>query len=33
MVQVKEFVKKNVGSYTPHLAGNSVYVDLIFLKV
>ncbi|KAI6685407.1 hypothetical protein NL676_031320 [Syzygium grande] len=31
-MQVKEFVKKNVGSYTPHLAGNSVYVDLIFLK-
>lgn len=31
-MQVMEFVKKNVGTYTPHLAGNSVYVDLIFLK-
>ncbi|KAK1589265.1 hypothetical protein Q3G72_032142 [Acer saccharum] len=30
--QVIEFVKKNVGTYTPLLAGNSVYVDLIFLK-
>lgn len=30
--QVIEFVKRNVGSYTPHLAGNSIYVDLQFLK-
>ncbi|KAK4278766.1 hypothetical protein QN277_016566 [Acacia crassicarpa] len=30
--QVIEFVKTNVGSYTPHLAGNSIYVDLLFLK-
>ncbi|KAK3205477.1 hypothetical protein Dsin_019523 [Dipteronia sinensis] len=30
--QVIEFVKKNVGTYTPLLAGNSVYVDFIFLK-
>ncbi|EXB54646.1 hypothetical protein L484_022507 [Morus notabilis] len=30
--QVIEFVKKNVGTYTPHLAGNSVYMDFIFLK-
>ncbi|KAL4323345.1 hypothetical protein GQ457_11G019700 [Hibiscus cannabinus] len=30
--QVIEFVKKNVGSYTPHLAGNSVYMDFHFLK-
>ncbi|KAI9073114.1 hypothetical protein K1719_044923 [Acacia pycnantha] len=30
--QVIEFVKRNVGSYTPHLAGNSIYVDLLFLK-
>lgn len=28
-----EFVKKHVGTYAPHLAGNSVYVDLSFLKV
>lgn len=31
-MKVIEFVKKNVGSYTPHLAGNSVYVDFHFLK-
>lgn len=30
--QVVEFVKRNVGAYTPLLAGNSVYVDLMFLK-
>ncbi|KAI4305859.1 hypothetical protein L6164_029195 [Bauhinia variegata] len=30
--QVIEFVKRNVGSYTPLLAGNSVYVDFQFLK-
>ncbi|XP_056166101.1 oligoribonuclease isoform X2 [Syzygium oleosum] len=30
-MQVKEFVKKNVGSYTPHLAGNSVSTCLIWL--
>ncbi|XP_022153845.1 oligoribonuclease isoform X2 [Momordica charantia] len=31
--QVIEFVKKYVGSYTPLLAGNSVYTDFIFLKI
>ncbi|XP_010521588.1 PREDICTED: oligoribonuclease [Tarenaya hassleriana] len=30
--QVMEFVKKHVGSETPLLAGNSVYVDFQFLK-
>ncbi|KAI3829904.1 hypothetical protein L1987_04035 [Smallanthus sonchifolius] len=30
--QVVEFVKKHVGTYTPLLAGNSVYVDFMFLK-
>lgn len=30
--QVIEFVKRHVGSYTPLLAGNSVYVDFLFLK-
>lgn len=30
--QVIEFVKKHVGSETPLLAGNSVYVDFSFLK-
>ncbi|KAM7521943.1 hypothetical protein LguiA_011845 [Lonicera macranthoides] len=30
--QVAEFVKKHVGTYSPLLAGNSVYVDLLFLK-
>ncbi|KAK8514499.1 hypothetical protein V6N12_009199 [Hibiscus sabdariffa] len=30
--QVIEFVKTNIGTYTPHLAGNSVYMDFIFLK-
>ncbi|KNA10747.1 hypothetical protein SOVF_141310 isoform B, partial [Spinacia oleracea] len=29
---VIEFVKKHVGTYTPLLAGNSVYTDFIFLK-
>ena len=32
-VQVIEFVKRHVGAYTPLLAGNSVYVDYLFLKV
>lgn len=31
-MQVLEFVKKNVGTYTPLLAGNSIYVDFQFLK-
>ncbi|KAM0051079.1 putative oligonucleotidase [Helianthus debilis subsp. tardiflorus] len=30
--RVVEFVKKHVGTYTPLLAGNSVYVDFMFLK-
>ncbi|KAL1816877.1 hypothetical protein DCAR_0521282 [Daucus carota subsp. sativus] len=30
--KVAKFVKKYVGSYTPLLAGNSVYMDLLFLK-
>ncbi|XP_016577582.1 oligoribonuclease isoform X2 [Capsicum annuum] len=30
--QVVEFVKRNIGSYTPMLAGNSIYTDLLFLK-
>lgn len=30
--QVVEFVKRHVGTYTPLLAGNSVYVDFMFLK-
>ncbi|KAK9057495.1 hypothetical protein SSX86_022331 [Deinandra increscens subsp. villosa] len=30
--QVLEFVKSHVGTYTPMLAGNSVYVDFMFLK-
>ncbi|KAK8628931.1 hypothetical protein V6N13_077793 [Hibiscus sabdariffa] len=30
--QVIEFVKTNIGTYTPHLAGNSVYMDFLFLK-
>ena len=33
VLQVIEFVKKYVGTYTPLLAGNSVYVDFLFLKV
>lgn len=33
ILQVIEFVKKHVGSYTLHLAGNSIYMDYIFLKV
>lgn len=32
-MQVLEFVKRHVGTYTPLLAGNSVYVDFLFLKV
>ncbi|XAR60855.1 Oligonucleotidase [Bertholletia excelsa] len=30
--QVLEFVKRHVGTYTPLLAGNSVYMDFLFLK-
>lgn len=30
--QVIKFVKENVGTFKPLLAGNSVYVDLLFLK-
>ncbi|KAL6899821.1 hypothetical protein ACP4OV_006479 [Aristida adscensionis] len=30
--QVLDFVRRHVGSATPLLAGNSVYVDLLFLK-
>ncbi|GLT33811.1 hypothetical protein SLA2020_083710 [Shorea laevis] len=30
--QVMDFVKKHVGTYTPLLAGNSIYNDFIFLK-
>ncbi|KAF7119601.1 hypothetical protein RHSIM_Rhsim13G0056300 [Rhododendron simsii] len=30
--QVIEFVKRYVGTYTPLLAGNSVYTDFLFLK-
>ncbi|KAL7081849.1 hypothetical protein ACP275_14G064200 [Erythranthe tilingii] len=30
--KVVEFVKKNVGTYTPLIAGNSIYTDLIFLR-
>ncbi|XP_042394915.1 oligoribonuclease-like [Zingiber officinale] len=30
--QVIDFVKKHVGSQTPQLAGNSIYVDFLFLK-
>ncbi|XP_016465649.1 oligoribonuclease-like [Nicotiana tabacum] len=30
--QVAEFVKRNIRTYTPLLAGNSVYMDLLFLK-
>lgn len=30
--QVIEFVKRHVGTYTPLLAGNSVYTDFMFLK-
>ncbi|KAK4408749.1 Oligoribonuclease [Sesamum angolense] len=29
---VVEFVKRNVGAYTPLIAGNSVYMDLLFLR-
>ncbi|KAL9670301.1 hypothetical protein QQ045_007852 [Rhodiola kirilowii] len=31
--QVIKFVKEHIGDFTPLLAGNSVYVDLLFLKV
>ncbi|KAM3693179.1 hypothetical protein ACJW31_08G146800 [Castanea mollissima] len=30
--QVMEFVKRNVGTHTALLAGNSIYVDFLFLK-
>ncbi|KAG8654945.1 oligoribonuclease isoform X1 [Manihot esculenta] len=30
--QVMEFVRRHVGTYSPLLAGNSVYVDFLFLK-
>ncbi|KAG6487357.1 oligoribonuclease-like [Zingiber officinale] len=30
--QVIDFVKKHVGSQTPQLAGNSIYMDFLFLK-
>ncbi|KAM5584793.1 oligoribonuclease [Rosa sericea] len=30
--QIIEFVKRNIGTYQPLLAGNSVYVDFVFLK-
>ncbi|TYH93731.1 hypothetical protein ES332_A13G274100v1 [Gossypium tomentosum] len=30
--QVIEFVKRNVGTYRPHIAGNSIYMDFLFLK-
>ncbi|XP_024449954.1 oligoribonuclease isoform X1 [Populus trichocarpa] len=30
--QVIEFVKRHVGTHTPLIAGNSVYVDFLFLK-
>lgn len=35
LLQVVDFVKRNVGSgtYKPLLAGNSVYVDFLFIKV
>ncbi|CAN0898735.1 At2g26970 [Linum grandiflorum] len=31
-LQVIEFVKKHVGTYTPQIAGNSVYMDLLFIR-
>ncbi|KAI3461762.1 hypothetical protein Pfo_018425 [Paulownia fortunei] len=30
--QVVQFVKRNVGTYTPLIAGNSIYMDLLFLR-
>ncbi|MBA0874873.1 hypothetical protein Goshw_023371 [Gossypium schwendimanii] len=30
--QVIEFVKRNVGTYTPLIAGNSIYMAFLFLK-
>ncbi|KAK6141543.1 hypothetical protein DH2020_024710 [Rehmannia glutinosa] len=30
--QVIEFVKRHVGTYTPLIAGNSIYMDLLFLR-
>jgi hypothetical protein len=32
-LQVIDFVKKHIGSQKPQLAGNSNYVDYLFLKV
>jgi hypothetical protein len=31
--QVLDFIKRYIGSATPLIAGNSVYMDLLFLKV
>ncbi|CAN1346535.1 At2g26970 [Linum perenne] len=31
-LQVIEFIKKHVGTYTPQIAGNSVYMDLLFIR-
>jgi oligoribonuclease len=31
--QVLDFIRKYIGSATPLIAGNSVYMDLLFLKV
>lgn len=31
-MQVMEFVKRHVGTYTPFIAGNSIYTDLLYLK-
>ena len=28
-----DFIKRYIGSATPLIAGNSVYMDLLFLKV
>ncbi|KAG5586037.1 hypothetical protein H5410_046471, partial [Solanum commersonii] len=32
LMWVIEFVKRNIGTYTPLLAGNSVYMDFQFPK-
>ncbi|CAN1182351.1 At2g26970, partial [Linum perenne] len=32
LVEVIEFIKKHVGTYTPQIAGNSVYMDLLFIR-
>ncbi|KAK6163919.1 hypothetical protein DH2020_000783 [Rehmannia glutinosa] len=31
-IEVIEFVKRHVGTYTPLIAGNSIYMDLLFLR-